>query len=63
MYAEDSLFTLSLPGQLGVVAIALLLSSGLIWVAWRSKGQLSNNILNPLSIYLRVQRAGIELTD
>ena len=35
MYAEDSLFTLSLPGQLGVVAIALLLSGSLIWVAWR----------------------------
>ena len=35
MYNEDSFFTLSVGGQIGLAILSLVLSAGLIWLVWR----------------------------
>ena len=35
MYAGDSFFTLTLPGQAGLVLLSLLLGGGMLWAHWR----------------------------
>ncbi len=35
MYAEDSFFTLTVPGQIGLAALSTLLSVALLWLCWR----------------------------
>ena len=39
MYSEDSLFTLSLPGQIGLIALSVTLAAGLVYALRRSTAQ------------------------
>lgn len=38
MYAQDSFFTLSIPGQVGLACVSLCLALLVVWLCWRVRG-------------------------